>query len=272
MSGFTRPFTPEGRASSIQAFPWKFAGDLLLIHFHADPDALSALLPEPLTPGDKPDEAFVWSPHLRCYPLGADPDKINPARTYYNVAALGIPCKLNGEPTMLSAFQWCDRDWLVILSWFIGSCSKLATIEQNGTHPLLSTVDSVQTGGIGTTFRRTVTRDGDRIIDMSFSPLDSIEFVDLEFYTRNLPLTCERHIPDCHVPRLGRPALHDLTQMVIEDTCFGQAWTGPASLRFGDSDNEELLPIQPTEVMGGYWLPMGFNLMGVRIVHDYLSL
>jgi hypothetical protein len=30
------------------------------------------------------------------------------------------------------------------------------------------------------------------------------------------------------------------------------------------------MPIQPTEVLGGYWMPMGFLLNGVRIVHSYV--
>ena len=271
MAGFTRPFTPEGRASAVPAFPWKFAGDLLLIHFKADPRALSALLPEPLTPSDTPDEAFVWSPHLHCYPVDSDPTTLNPARTHYNVAVIGIPCKFQGNRTMYSAFQWCDRDWLVILSWFLGPCSKLAEIEQSGTHPLLATVGSAQTGALGTTLQRTVRRLGDRVMDMSFTPQRDIELADLEFYTRNLPLTSERHIPDLEIPPVGRPALHDLSQMVMEDASFGQAWAGPATLEFGESDNEDLLPVQPTEVLGGYWLPMGFNLMGIKVIHNYLE-
>ena len=270
MAGFSKPFSPQGRASMVPALPWKFAGDLLLIHFKTDPQALNAFLPEQLTPSDTPGEAFLWSPHLRCYPADLDPTTLNPARTHYNVAVIGIPCKFNNENTMFSAFQWCDRDWLVTLSWFLGSCSKLVDIEQSGTHPLLETVDSPQTGGVGTTLRRTASRFGDRVLDMSFTPTEAIEFSDLDFYVRNLPLTCERHIPDLSVPPTGKPALHDLTQMVMADSTFGQPLKGPATLRFSDSDNEELMPIQPTEVLSGYWLPMGFNLLGIKVIHDYL--
>jgi len=268
--GFTRPFSPLGHASAVPAFPWKFAGDLLLVHFKADPKGLAGFLPEPLTPSDPADEAFVWSPHLRCYPHELDPTTVNPARTHYNVAVVGIPCMLNGERTMYSAFQWCDRDWLVILSWFLGSCSKQAHIEQSGTHPMLGAVDSTQTGDLGTALRRTVTRHGDRVVDIGFTPQKSLQITDLDFYTRNLPLTCERHIPDVEYPPRGRPLVHDLCQMVMEDASFGQPLSGPATLSFGESDNEELLSIQPTEVLGGYWLPMGFNLMGVKVIHDFL--
>ena len=55
----------------------------------------------------------------------------------------------------------------------------------------------------------------------------------------------------------------------MEGNSFGQPWSGAASLTFGESDNEELSSIQPTEVLGGYWLPMSFNLMGVKVIHDF---
>ena len=42
-------------------------------------------------------------------------------------------------------------------------------------------------------------------------------------------------------------------------------------LQFMAADNEELLPIQPTSVLGGYTLPMGFTLEGVRSVYNYLE-
>src|SRR5438094_2332 len=127
LKGFTRPFTSGGRASSVPPLPWRFASDLLLIHFRADPDALTSLLPAPLEPSNTPDEAFLWSPSLKTYPAEGEVIGLNPSRTHYNVAVIGIPCKFQGQPTMLSAYQWSDRDWLVIFSWFIGTCSKLAS-------------------------------------------------------------------------------------------------------------------------------------------------
>lgn len=268
-TGFSRPFSPQGTASLVPQLPWQLAGDLLLVHFRCDPQALTALLPEPLKPANDSGEAFLWSPHLRSYPESLKADEINPARTHYNVCVIGVPCLLNGARTMFSAFQWVDRDWLVVLSWFLGPCSKLATIDQSGLHPMMPA--GHQTDVLGATLRRTVSRNGEKIIDLSFAPNERAQSGAMDFYTRNLPLTCMRHFPDCHVPPRGRPLVHDLTQMVMTEMRQGEVLRGPATLRFLDADNEELLPLQPREVLGGYWMPMGFRLHGVRVVHDYLS-
>ena len=188
--------------------------------------------------------------------------------THYNVAVLGVPCLAWGERRMFSAFQWSDRDWLVILSWFLGSCSKLAVIEESAVHPLLLDADGHDDE---MAIVRTVSRNGEQIMRMEFAPQAPIELEDLSFYLENLPLICMRHVPDCHVPPLGRPLVHDLTEMVMTDVRLGQALRGPATLRFCAADNEEMLPLQPREVLGGYRLPMGFALQGVRILHDYLQ-
>lgn len=270
--GFTRPFTPQGRASIIAPLPWRFAGDLYVVHFKAKPEALSALLPAPLEPADKADEAFLWSTHFSVYPNQDRAETwINPARSHYNVVVIGVPCKINGKNTMLSAFQWCDKDWLVVMSWFLGACSKLAEIDESKTHPLMSASDSPQTGELGTHISRWASRNGQRIVSFSITPDEVIGIEDLGFYTNNLPLTCERHFPDVHYPPRGKPDVHDLCQMLMEGTSFGQIRRGPATLSFGDDENEELLPIQPTEVLGGYVLPMGFRLLGINVIHNYLG-
>ncbi|MYA30462.1 MAG: hypothetical protein F4Y31_04425 [Gammaproteobacteria bacterium] len=267
MAGYTRPFTPNGEASMLEPLPWRFAGNLLLFHFRADPDAIAAYLPEPLTPSDPPDEAYVWSPHLKCYPEGVEPADWPAARSHYDVAVIGLPCRLHGERTMFSTFQWCNRDWLVLLSWFLGACSKLAEIETSGLHPLLPGM--TQDGGVGTRLKRVVSRNGEAVMRMEFEPQRAIDLAELEFYTRNLPLTCMRHVPDCHVPPLGKPLVHDLTQMVMSGLEQGETLAGEGTLEFCPADNEELMPLAPKEVLGAYWMPMGFLLDGVRIVHQY---
>ncbi|MDR2872801.1 MAG: acetoacetate decarboxylase family protein, partial [Xanthomonadaceae bacterium] len=153
--GFTRPFTPSGNASIVHPLPWKFAGDLLLIHWRCDPEALAKYLPVPLEPLDDSGEVYLWSPKLTCHPVDMDPAEMDPSQTGYNVCVIGIPAKLNGKPTMFSAFQWCDRDWLIVLSWFIGATSKGGDFSETSRHPLIEKLGSPLRGGIGNPIHRT---------------------------------------------------------------------------------------------------------------------
>ena len=271
LKGFTRPFTPRGTASIVEALPWKFAGDLILFHFKTDPKAIAAYLPDPLRQRDQSGEAFMWSPRLCAYPVGADPLQRPPAQSYYNVCVLGLPAVLNGQRTLYSTFQWCDRDWLVLLSWMLGACSKLGQFDDSGVHPLLATQGVGQTGDLGTVFRRTLSRYGERVVTMSLRIEEDIELDDMQFYFEALPLTSMRHLPGCDPSDPRKPLVHDLTQMVMSNVSFGQPSRGTGELVFHDAENEELLPLSPHEVIAGYRMPMAFTLEGVRSVHNYLA-
>ena len=75
---------------------------------------------------------------------------------------------------------------------------------------------------------------------------------------------------DVHYPPSGKPEVHDLCQMVMKDTEFGKITAGDATLHFGKDENEEVHLLQPTKVLGGYVLPMGFRLMGINTIHNFL--
>jgi len=270
-NGFTRPFSPEGRASTMAPFPWKFAMDLLLVHFRCDPAALAAYLPAPLTPLDDSGEAFIWSPRISCHPVSIDPETLDPAQTGYNVCVIGLPAMLDGKPTLFSAFQWCDKDWLVVLSWFIGATSKGAEFHETSRHPLMERQGSPNSGRLGGEIHRSVSRFGKLVADIKVRPEREIALEELAFFTDKLPLTGMRHFPDVAIPPTGRPVLHDLVQQIMSDNSFGIPVAGRAELSFGAGPNEELLPLAPKEVLGGYVLPLTNLLHGVKVVHDYLD-
>ena len=275
LKGFTRPFSPQGKASALPPLPWLFAADQVMVHFRADPDVLDSYLPPPMTPNpDRRGEAFMWTPNLRCQPVDPDVNAtiLNPARTQYNVCVIAVPGMFEGKPALISAYQWCDRDWLVILSWMIGTCAKQVEFRDNGVHPLYAAVGSPQTGSLGTTFTRALSRNGEQLIRLEYTPEEMIEASEMSFFTSDFPLLSERHIPDFNVPATGKPLVHDLTQMLLEDGNAQNFMRGPATLDFNAfADNEELGPLQPTEVLGGYRWQTSWVMPGIKVAHDYLK-
>ena len=106
----------------------------------------------------------------------------------------------------------------------------MGEFHQSGTHPMLQ--DMNQDFSLGTHLKRSVSRHGEKLIDMSFIPSEEFELRDMEFYLKNLPLTVNVIFPDCHVPPRGRYLVHDLTQMIMTDTEFGTILKGDANLSF----------------------------------------
>lgn len=275
LKGFSRPFSPHGHASALPPMPWRFAADQMLFHFRADPDVLQSYLPPPMTPNpERRGEAFMWTPNLNVHPVYEEVNASikNPHRTHYNVCVIAIPGLFNGEPRLISAYQWCDRDWLVVLSWLIGTCAKQVEFRDNGWHPMFGRVGSDRTGGLGTTITRTVSRNGEQLITMACTLEEEIEPSDMTFFTSTMPLLQERHIPDFNIPPAGKPLIHDLTQMVLEDSEGRNFRRGTGVLEFNaNADNEELGPLQPTEVLGAYRWETSWVMPGVVQVHDYLA-
>lgn len=269
--GFTRPFTPSGRASIIPALPWKFAGDMILIRFRADPAALARYLPEPLTPQDDSGEAYLWTVDWACHPGQGDLEAIDGAQTSYNVCVIGIPAMLDGKPTVFSAFQWCDADWLIVLSWAIGATSKGADFYTTRLHPFFEKLDSPHAGPMNTHIHRGVSRFGQRIVDIHAKFDREADPADLAKFTSNLPMTGMRHMPDISLPPVGKPPIHDLVQVILSNSHMSTPLAGTATLKFGEHANEELLPIQPIETLGAFRLSLAQNLEGIKVVHDYTA-
>ena len=273
--GFTRPFSPKGKASALPSLPWVFAADQVMIHFKSDPDVIKSYLPFPIKPNPERDgEALLWTPNLKCYPQNEEEmsNIKNPARTQYNVCVIAVPGLFDDKEILISAFQWCDKDWLVILSWMIGTCAKQATFLDNGVHPLFADVNHNQTGALGTEFTRTVSRNGEQLININYTPEMNITSKEMKFFTSTFPLLSERHIPDFNIPPKGKPLVHDLTQMILEKSSAKGFVKGKASLKFNaDADNEELGDLMPTHVLGGYRWQTSWLMPGLKVVHDYNS-
>ena len=273
--GFTRPFSPQGQASTLPPLPWRFAADQMLVHFCADPEVLESYLPPPMVPNpDRRGEAFLWTPNLNVHPTDETVNATirNPHRTHYNVCVIAVPGLFKGEPRLISAYQWCDRDWLIILSWLIGTCAKQAEFCDNGAHPMFARLDSDRTGGLGSPISRTLSRNGEQLIHIESTMEEHIEATDMSFFTSTMPLLSERHIPDFNIPPTGKPLVHDLTQMLLTDSTGQNFRRGSASLKFNaTADNEELGKLQPVKLLGAYRWETSWVMPGIKVVHNYLT-
>ena len=127
---------------------------------------------------------------------------------------------------------------------YFGWPKKIADIHLTRVPPLHPTIQPI---GIGSPVRGVVAREGRRLVDITvrlnqqeedsaapqFGWLYSVRFF----------------------PEMG-PTVPEVRQLIrnrVQNPRAINVYSGDATIEFGDSDNEELLPLKPIEIVKGYF-------------------
>ena len=244
LKGYSLPLTPEGRAALVTPAPHHYGGQFIFIDYLADPGAVSRYLPSPLA-ADPDGRAFVIVNELFCVP-DDNPDLVytNPERTQYTEGVVGLRCSYRGEPGTWMVALWVSRDWSMSFGQFFGWPKKIAQINLTRVPPLHPTLKPL---GKGSRVSGSVTREGRRILDVSMS-LDQRE-PDSAAPAFGL-LYSVRYFPEMG-PTV--PAVKQLIRNRVQNPQAINVFSGDAQFSFGESDNEELMPLSPREILRGYF-------------------
>lgn len=244
LKGYTLPFSPEGKASLVTETPHHYGGQFIYVDYRADVDEVRRFLPAPLEP-DPEGGAFAIVNELFCVP-GNNPDLVytNPERTRYTEGVVAVRCSYKGEPGSYMTALWVTRDWSMTFGQYFGWPKKIAQIHLTRVPPLHPTLKPI---GVGSKVRGTVARESYRLVDIS---------VDLDTAEEDSAapqfgwLYSVRFIPEMG-PTV--PAVRQLIRNRVQNPRAINVFSGNAKLEFGDSDNEELLPLAPVEILRGYF-------------------
>ena len=77
-----------------------------------------------------------------------------------------------------------------------------------------------------------------------------------------LPIWHTRLMPDLAG---GPPLVHDLARNLLADFACVEVWNGAATLDYGESEFEELLPLAPRAVLGGFRCSIAFTITGAEV-------
>jgi acetoacetate decarboxylase len=268
LEGFTRPFSPNGRASLAPSPPYDAAMTGLVVHFRADETALNALLPAPFEPHETMTGQAFWA-YIDHIMTPSDDEVVHwhPDRTRMNEVLLGVPCTLFGKSGVFYCFAWTDRDWSLMTEWLFGWCGKLARLSMThmqAEHPRF------RGPAPGSRYHATIERFGARVATASVV-LERQADASVLPMRELLHAYGIRHIPNVDIRAGGRPLVHDIVHEAQENMVLGDVWQGSAELSFGDVENEDLAAIQPTETIAGYLTHFGYRANGVEVVYDYLA-
>jgi len=244
LNGYSIPFSPKGRASLVTPAPHHYGGQFIYVDYRADVQEVARFLPAPLE-AEPEGRSFAIVNELFCVP-DEDPDLVhtNPERTQYTEGVVAVRCSYEGAPGCYITGIWVSKDWSMTFGQFMGWPKKIGSIHLTRVPPLHPTLKPI---GIGSKVRGVVSREGHRLLDVSVS-LNKREA------DSNAPsfgwLYSIRHLPP-----VGEtvPGVKQLIRNRVQNPRAINVFSGDADVILGDSDNEELLPLKPVEILKGYF-------------------
>lgn len=257
MQGFTMPLSPKGTVQA-SAIPEKhFGGRIMGVLFRADRKAMQDLVPYPLELPEDPIGIVRINELLNDQGNGDDWVLANPEQSQYFEAVVAIPLEHNGVLGNYDPYLWVDNFACAVGGREIyGLPKKMAKVSLSRSYPRSPI-------GIGSTVHGTTEADSTRLVTASVKLERELQPGDLPvlegFYTlRHLPPAVKEHKP-----------IHQVLKFVLQNYTVHEAyWGSEATLEFGDSPFEELLPLQPTEILGGYYSVVDWDLPWPELVYE----
>lgn len=271
MQGYSVPFSPGGTAEIVGGIPWSFGVDILSIQYRTDPDAIAALLPEPLEPsGEQPDVAYVWFGDWQGLWAGhEDMLEVNPERCLYTECLIGVRCSYEGVEGHRVVYIWVDKDFSLARGWFMGFPKKIGSVYMGTRNRHLHALNpAMRACGASSRYGAHCESHGERLVTASITVTEQIG-------PQNLPkpfgteLFHTLHFPSADVDGNAKPLLHQLIRTVSSDLSFGEIWSGEGQLTYHSALFEEHTAIAPDEILGAYIIPVGFRILGTRLIHSY---
>ena len=244
LKGYSIPLTPEGKASLVTSTPHHYGGQFIFVDYRADVDQVARFLPPPLQP-EPTGRAYVIVNELFCVP-DDNPDLIytNPERTRYTEGLVAVRCSYDGVEGSYITAIWVSRDWSMIFGQFFGWPKKIADINLTRIPPLHPTLKPI---GIGSHVRGIVSRESHRLLDIKLKLRKKEENTAAPAFGW---LYSVRFFPEMG-PTV--PAVKQLIRNRVQNPRAINVYSGDADFEFGASDNEELLPLKPVEILKGYY-------------------
>ena len=224
--------------------PYRFIDrEYLLIHYESDPDAIRAMLPEPLEP-DGNHAIFEWMKMLDSSGFGA-----------YQECGINIAAKWNGTSCNYSAMMFLDDESPTTGGREIWGFPKkigkpdLAVHHDTLTGTLRYAAHEVALGTMAYKYVSLAQDHGETLAAMG--KLN----VNLKF------------IPDVD----GRPKIVQLVGYHLADVTLKGAWAGPARLHLVPHVNCRVADLPVRKILFGRHIVADLTLPYGEVLHDYLA-
>jgi acetoacetate decarboxylase len=262
LKGYSLPLSPKGQSSIVDAPPWHYGGDVLLLTFKADAKRAATFIPPPLELGSNPGQGFVGFAEWVSVSEGR-PDLAftNPERANYRECFVALACQYKGEPGAFIPCMWVDNDYSLARGFIQGFPKKLGRIYVTRLHGLNPKVGGRQ---IGARVRGICDVNAQRIVEGSTIFTRAAQPSDIPSGRVYLM----RHFPSIENPT--RPAVHELLVLTVSNVMIKDVWSGEAQIKFFESPFEEVADLGAVEAQGAFFYSMGMTITGGKVIHKYV--
>jgi len=261
LKGFSVPLSPEGRATLAPAPPWFYVGNVLVIEFWADPDAVAAVLSPGLVPDpDDPGRCVAFFVDWQ-YASDGGQEPLDPVRSQYHEFILLADARHRGEPVSTCPYIYVDSDASMARGWIQGWPKRLGAVHTTRTFGLSSPAAPVIEPGA--TFAGTLAAGGRRLAEGAVT-LQAVSAEPVVLGSR--PIVNVRHFPRLDAAGQRSPAVHELVRSILSDVQRSDVWEGSAHLELFDAPDHELFALRPQRSGRGFRYTTSFRVDDLEVI------
>lgn len=252
LAGYSMPFSPTGRSSTLTPPPWHFSGEVIMVDYRVSPDAAARFLPTGLRLGEDAGAAAAVFAHWNwCSEDGAELS--DPRHCQFGEFLILLSCENEGRQYARCPYSWVDKAVPLVRGWVQGMPKQFGEIDQ--TRPKLVGRAGPRPDGIGR-FDGTLSVGGRRIVEATVHPRETVtarpKLHDVPLvHTRAMPPWLGTDVPD------ERPVITNVTGVE-----FSEIRKGEADLRIFDALDADFAELLPIEVGDGYVFQYAETLTG----------
>jgi acetoacetate decarboxylase len=253
--GYSLPFSPTGRSSLVPAPPWHFSGEVLMVEYRADPDAVSSFLPRELARVPSTGlAAAIFGDWQSCSSGGEE--LLDPVRSQYREFYIALACQLGDQPVARCPFCWVDKDFSLVRGLIQGYPKKMGSIAMTRAFSVGQATPGVAKGS---QFAGTLAAADRRLVEARVTLEQPGEPPALML----APLIHTRYFPAWDP---SGPGTEELVMGGSSAQEVADVWSGSAELTFFDSPVDDLALLAPIEILGGYRFSFAETLNGGKLV------
>lgn len=260
LSGYSLPLLPNGKSALVEAPPWFFGGDGIEVIFRTNLDDFKSFLPEPLEISELAGYVSVTIVDMTSV-SSAEMAFTNPERSQYRECLIKLHCSYKGKPGWYVPITWVDKDFSLLRGFIQGFGKKIGRIDITKLHDLNPLLGKPHEGS------------KIKAVCESFNHIHVELMLELTERSESDPFEGNSMYVTRHYPNISNPlepSIYELSELVIDNSIRTDIWNANGKIILSSvEEDDEIMKLQPVEIIAARTYKEGFVLHGGRILHSY---